>query len=66
MFSGLHRDQYSGHVTCIDQSEASIQVTQIRFDRSEASIQYLENFQRCIVGENLWKGIQKKEKRWKG
>ena len=53
-------------MTCIDQSEASIQVTQIRFDRSEASIQYLENFQRCIVGENLWKGIQKKEKRWKG
>ena len=35
-----------GHVTCVDQSQASIQ--------------YSENFQRCINGENLWKSIQKK------
>ena len=38
-----------GHVTCVDQSQASIQ--------------YSENFQRCINGENLWKSIQKKRSR---
>ena len=34
----------------------------IRLNQSEASIQYSENFQRCINGENLWKSIQEERK----